>query len=111
MINDDAVVWKSQTCVNKNRKFKFVMLKQIRQKIFSSNEEIPLASDLQTILRLIPDAFWEFYNTTDSAKVPEINTLKNSSNDSNHILNIEKLATVISNNENRLKEYFLKDEN
>lgn len=60
------------------------------------------------ILNLSLKAFWEFYNTTDNPSHPKINALKPLVKDENGVLNIEKLAEVLRDNKEELKEYLEK---
>ncbi len=51
------------------------------------------------------DLFWQFYSKKSDSKYPEVNKLKPLVKDENGILNIEKLAKVIRENQSSLKQY------
>lgn len=50
-------------------------------------------------------AFWEFFNLQDNPDYPELNKFKSIVQDSNGILNIEKLSKVIKENQSVLNKY------
>ncbi len=76
-------------------------------KFYSNKEAFIYKEDFLTITRLNNDAFWQFYNDEDDPKYPEINRLKAQANDRDHILNINKLATVINENKTQLESHFI----
>lgn len=57
------------------------------------------------IKHITSKGFWQFISNHDDVKYPEINKLKPLVQDSNGILDIEKLGQVIKNNQTALKKY------
>lgn len=57
------------------------------------------------IKHITSKGFWQFISNHDDVKYPEINKLKPLVQDSNGILDIEKLGQVIKNNQTTLKKY------
>ena len=61
--------------------------------------------NIQNILILKNDYFWEFYNNENNPVYPEINKIKPLVKDANGVLNIFKLAKAIEENRSLLSNY------
>lgn len=100
----------------------FLKYKRFKDSISYSSELIALEKDLNTatwkiivesefpnteyaIKRLKSSAFWQFFNRHNDDDYPKINVLKPMVQDSNGILDIEKLGEVIKKNKTQLSDY------
>lgn len=72
---------------------------------FSS--DLPIRSDIEQILALSNEAFWQFYNSTIDPDYPIINELKEQTKDSDGNININKLAKIIRSNKSNLEVYLV----
>lgn len=73
--------------------------------IYSTEKHLETINNIDLVLKLSNDAFWEFYNNKDNSNYPEINKLKPLVKDDGGILNIEKLAQVLNDNKSPLQKY------
>lgn len=80
--------------------------KQMNKWVEVGNENIKKIEHVFGILTT--EAFWQFYDTDNDSRYPEINALKYLVKDENGILNIEKLAEVVTQNKNDLEPFFEK---
>jgi len=72
---------------------------------FISHKSLTILKNIEEVLKLPNDAFWEFYNSKDNLDYPEINKLKPLVQGSKGILNIEKLGEVLKKNKSTLAKY------
>lgn len=75
------------------------------KKVFLSEKSVYLSNIFKEVSKLSSESFWQFYNSIDAPKFPEINKLKPLVKDANGVLNIEKLATVLEENKATLAKY------
>ena len=77
--------------------------------VYVNGDEFEHKDDFIAITNLKSDAFWQFYNDEDNPKYPVINQLKSQVNDRTHIMNINKLASIVRDNKSKLQEYFIEN--
>lgn len=65
-----------------------------------------ISKDIRLIIKTFPIwLFWEFYSKKDRPNYPEINRLKATTRDKDGLLNVDRLAQVIRENQSALKKY------
>lgn len=76
------------------------------KKTFSPDKSVYLGDLLKEVSKLENDIFWQFYNSYNDIRYPEINKLKPLIKDAKGVLDIEKFAEVLKANKETLAKYF-----
>lgn len=94
---------RSNTTASEDKIFKAVRTGTNWRKLTDSNNEIQLLE--QILLDTNVNMLFQFYNYRDDPKYADINRLKPEIKDDKGVINIKKLAEVISNNKAALSKY------